>query len=41
MVPFAPAPGKVGVICWTVKADEAALRAALPLGASVSKALFP
>lgn len=41
MVPFTPAPGKVGVICWTTKADEDALKTAMPLGDRISNELFP
>ena len=32
---------KKGVMCWTVNSDEAALKAALPVGKSVSDMLFP
>uniref|UniRef100_A0A7S1XW13 Condensation domain-containing protein n=1 Tax=Phaeomonas parva TaxID=124430 RepID=A0A7S1XW13_9STRA len=41
MIPFAAGGGRKGVICWTLGADEAALREALPIGASVSDVLFP
>ena len=41
MIPFTPAPGKVGVICWTTAVDEDALKSALPLGDSISSELFP
>jgi len=41
MIPFARGAGKVGVICWTVSSDEDGLRAALPVGACLSRSLFP
>ena len=42
MIPFTSGPqGEKGVIIWTVSADEAGLRQALPVGESVSKELFP
>ena len=41
MIPFTSGAGKKGVICWTVSTDEAGLRAALPVGESVSTTLFP
>ena len=41
MIPFSVGTGKKGVMIWTVNADEAGLREALPVGASVSDGLFP
>ena len=40
MIPFASGKGR-GVLCWTVSTDEAGLRKHLPVGGSVSDALFP
>ena len=43
MIPFATGmgEGKKGVICWTTTADEDMLRAALPVGETMSLELFP
>ena len=43
MIPFATGvgPGKKGVICFVTKTTEDALKAALPIGGSVSEVLFP
>jgi hypothetical protein len=38
---FTADTGRKGVICWTLRCDENGLRAALPLGESLSKDLFP
>ncbi|GMH60257.1 hypothetical protein TL16_g03011 [Triparma laevis f. inornata] len=41
MIPFSCGGRKKGVICWTVSTDEDGLKQALPVGASISKELFP
>ena len=46
MIPFvtgvdAEGGVKKGVLCWTTSSDEATLKAALPVGESVSSVLFP
>jgi len=41
MIPFVTSPGKKGVICWVTNTDENQLRAALPVGETVSSTLFP
>ena len=41
MIPFACGKGKKGLLIWTVSTDEAGLKDALPVGASVSDKLFP
>ena len=43
MIPFVTGAdgGEIGVLCWTVSTDEEGLRSALPVGESVSNALFP